>query len=62
MLDIYTCSTVDLFQYTCIFLSKVRSFLDFRFSLKWVYLFCKFHGFETLKYIFQDHLMISHCE
>ena len=55
MVDIYTCSTVDLFQYTCIFLSKVGSFLDFRFSLKWVYLFCKFHGF-------QNHLMISYCE
>jgi hypothetical protein len=40
------------------FLSKVRSFLDVRFSLKCVYLFCKFQGFETL----QDHLMISHCE
>jgi hypothetical protein len=43
------------------FLSKVRSFLDVRFSLKCVYLFCKFQGFETFEYISQDHLMISHC-
>ena len=49
-------------SYTCIFLSKMRSFLDFRFSLKCVYLLCKFQRFETLEYIFQDHLMISHCE
>jgi hypothetical protein len=51
-----------IISYTCLFLSKVTSFLDFRFSLKCVYLFCKFQEFETLIYIFQDHLMISHCE
>ena len=51
-----------IISYTCIFLSKVRSFLVFRFSLKCVYLFCKFQKFETLEHIFQDHLMIFHCE
>jgi hypothetical protein len=60
--NIHACSTVDLFQYTCIFLSKVRILLDFRFPIKWVYLLCKFQEFQTLKYIFQDHLVISHCE
>jgi hypothetical protein len=43
-----------IISYTCIFLSKVRSFLDFRFSLKYVYLFFKFQEFKTLEYIFQD--------
>jgi hypothetical protein len=51
-----------IISYTCIFLSKVRSFLDFRFSLKCVYLFFKFRWFETLEYIFQDNFKMSHCE
>ena len=51
-----------IISYTCIFLSKVRNFLDFRFSLKCVYLFCKFQKFETFEYISQDHFKIFHCE
>ena len=53
--NIHACATVDLFSYThCRFLSKVRILLDFRFSLKCVYLFCKFQECEKLEYIFQD--------
>ena len=51
---------VKIISCTCIFFSKVRGFLDFRFFLKCVYLFFKFQEFETLEYILQDHLMISH--
>jgi hypothetical protein len=38
-----------IISYTCIFLSKVRSFLDFRLSVKCVYLLF-FVNFKSFKY------------
>ena len=48
-----------IISYTCIFLSKVRNVLDFRFSLKCVYLFCKFHHSNIFSKIFLKYLIAN---
>jgi hypothetical protein len=46
-----------IISWPCIFFSKDRSFLDFKFSIKYVY---SLSEFETLEYILQVYFKVSH--